>query len=197
MKKVINGLSELIRHGDHEAENDFFSHYGEKIDAIISTRLGVNNPDWEDVCSEIKTAILIKLREGMYDPEKGNLSSYIHGIALNKLKDYYKSQKKKKDHLQILNPEEIQEPANEKTDMEKEELRIILQNVLGSLKDKYKKVIYLRYYQELTIPEIADQLQIESRRVSERINYANKLIRKQCKKKNLLSIFWHNLLIYI
>ncbi len=68
--------------------------------------------------------------------------------------------------------------------------------VINELKEKYKKVIFLRYYQGLSILEIADKLEIESRRVSERINYANKLIRKQCKKINFLSIFWDNLLIY-
>lgn len=193
---LINGLSERIRNGDQEAENDFFSHYGEKIETIIRTRLGVNNPDWEDVCSEIKTALLINLREGKFNPEKGKLSSYIHGVAHNKLKDYYKSQKKKKNHLQILNPEEIRDPAGQNTDLEQKELRVILTRVINELKEKYKKVIFLRYYQGLSILEIADKLEIESRRVSERINYANKLIRKQCKKINFLSIFWDNLLIY-
>ncbi len=189
MNKVIDGLAERIRNGGQGAENELFSYYGEKIALIVKVRLDVNNPDWEDVCSEIKTAILIKLREGKYDPEKGKLSSYIHGIALNKLKDYYKSQKKKIDHLHILNPEEIQVPADEKTVMEQEELSVILRKVINKLNDKYKKVIYLRYYKDLSIQEISDQLQIESRRVSERINYANKLIRKQFKKMNLFQYF--------
>ena len=189
MNKIKDDWAERIRHGDKAAESELFSYYGVRIATTVKIRLGINNPDWEDVCSEIKTAILIKLREGVVDPKKGNLSSYFHGVALNKIKDYYKSEKKKKKHLQTPYSEEIPDPVDQKSELEMEELKRLIRKVINNLNEKYKDVIYLRYYQGLSIQEIATQLQIESRRVSERINYANKLIRKQCKKMDLFSIF--------
>jgi RNA polymerase sigma-70 factor, ECF subfamily len=185
-------LAERIFHGDQSAEQELFLDFGDKIAFIVQTRLGINNQDLEDICSEIKTAILIKLREGIYKPDKGSLSAYIYGIALNKIKDYYKSEKKRKNLFHSQIQEEIPIPDEDKTELEKQELQFIMRTIISSLKKKYKEVIYLRYYEGLSIPEIADQLQIEPRRVSERIHYAIKLLQKKCLKEKSSQYFTFN-----
>lgn len=55
---------------------------------------------------------------------------------------------------------------------------------LSKLDNKYQEVLLLRVYDELSIEEIANKIGIEKRRVSERINYALKLILKELKKQN-------------
>ena len=52
------------------------------------------------------------------------------------------------------------------------------------LKQKYREILLLRIYEEKSIEEISEHLKIERRRVSERINYAFKLLLKECKKEN-------------
>ncbi|MDP2363750.1 MAG: sigma factor-like helix-turn-helix DNA-binding protein, partial [Ignavibacteria bacterium] len=55
---------------------------------------------------------------------------------------------------------------------------------LASLDEKYKEVLLLRIYEEQSIDEISENIGIEKRRVSERINYALKLLLKEFKKQN-------------
>ena len=53
---------------------------------------------------------------------------------------------------------------------------------LEKLKPKYKVILYLYYYKELSRNEVAQKLGISPRRVSERVNYAQKLLKKMMKK---------------
>jgi len=49
------------------------------------------------------------------------------------------------------------------------------------LKPKYRDVLYFYYYQELSREEVAARLGISPRKVSELVNYALKLLRKEMK----------------
>ena len=51
--------------------------------------------------------------------------------------------------------------------MEKEELKKMLAESLEKLTDKEKKVILLYYYEELTLKEIAEVLEVSESRVSQ------------------------------
>jgi RNA polymerase sigma-70 factor (ECF subfamily) len=53
---------------------------------------------------------------------------------------------------------------------------------IEKLKPKYKEILYLYYYKELSRAEVADKLGISPRRVSERVNYAQKLLKRVMKK---------------
>jgi len=53
---------------------------------------------------------------------------------------------------------------------------------LEKLKPKYKEILYLYYYKELSRDEVAKKLEISPRRVSERVNYAQKLLKKMMRK---------------
>ena len=52
---------------------------------------------------------------------------------------------------------------------------------LAKLKPKYKEVLFLYYYRDLSREEVARRLRISPRRVSERVNYAQKLLKKHLK----------------
>ena len=62
--------------------------------------------------------------------------------------------------------------------MEKSERARQVERVVGGLKPKFRDVLYLYYYKELSRDEVARTLDISPRRVSERVNYALKLIQK-------------------
>jgi len=53
---------------------------------------------------------------------------------------------------------------------------------VSGLKPKFRDVLYLYYYRELSREEVARTLDISPRRVSERVNYALKLIQKAVRK---------------
>ena len=52
---------------------------------------------------------------------------------------------------------------------------------IKKLKPKYREVLYLYYYKDLSMEEVAEKLGISPRRVSERVNYSQKLLKKLIK----------------
>ncbi|MBE0713010.1 MAG: sigma-70 family RNA polymerase sigma factor, partial [Candidatus Aminicenantes bacterium] len=67
-------------------------------------------------------------------------------------------------------------------EMERREKAKQVELVVAGLKPKFRDVLYLYYYRELSRDEVARALDISPRRVSERVNYALKLIQKAVRK---------------
>jgi DNA-directed RNA polymerase specialized sigma24 family protein len=63
------------------------------------------------------------------------------------------------------------------------------------LDSPYREALELRYLQEFSIQEMSEKLGIPPRRVSERIHYALKLLRKAWKSAKILSISGLTLLL--
>lgn len=188
-----------IKNGDKEAESELVIKYGDKISFIIRRRIGWHHEDCDDLYQDAMLAVLESLRDGKFNQRKGgSLESYIYGITQNKLKDYFKYQKKQEvvKNSPIKDSESVIYGETE-LKLENKELRKILRNGIAKLKDKYRKVLFLRYFKEYSITEISDHLGIPTRRVSERINYAIKLLKKECDKGNFFSILFSPFLIYV
>ena len=184
-------LVEKIRTNmDTASEEKLIVRYNTRIIRQVRHKLGASNQDWEDLVSEIKMAVLISLREGKFDVSKGTpLGSYIYGVTINKLKDYFKLYKQQKQTTSDLEPDSLINLDIE-TNLEKKELHDILIKILSSLEIKFQEVLYLRFYEGLSISKISKKIDLPPKRVSERIHYALKLLRKKCKKEKFLSIFW-------
>ncbi|MCU0343232.1 MAG: sigma-70 family RNA polymerase sigma factor [Ignavibacterium sp.] len=180
-------LIEKIVSGDTDAENRLFLHFKERIEFLVRARLRnkISSDDQKDILSEAKQAILLSLRKGGFDPAKGKpLEAYIAGIVSNVVAMYFRNLTKTnptEDIDKLHKLESFTNPLMEILDYEKKE---IIRSALASLEDKYKEVILLRIYEEQSIEEISGKIGIEKRRVSERINYALKLLLKELKKKN-------------
>ena len=190
-------LIDQIRKGNQKAEEMLFIRFGSQISRKVYYAIGQSEGDWQDVVSTIQMAMLISLREGQFSPERGqSLGAYVYGITNNKLKDYYKKRKTLKssiDHTQI----DIPFNAGIHYQVERDEMQKRLRTLLKILKRKYQEVLYLKYYEELSVREISKKIGIPPRRVSERLNYAIKLLRKECENQNYFSIFHGILLILV
>lgn len=183
-EKII--IARIIE-GDSEAENYVFTHFRERIQFLVRVRSRGNIPaqDQQDIISEINQAILLSLRKGGFDPGREKpLEAYIAGIAGNIVGQYFRKLKREKINIDIDLQHHIENPGNILTDLIDEERVKKLKDYLQRLNQKYKEVLVLRVYENKSIEEIAKQLNIDRRRVSERINYAFKLLLKECKKDN-------------
>jgi len=180
-------LIDKIVSGDTDAENRLFLHFKERIEFLVRARLRnkVSADDQQDILSEARQAILLSLRKGGFDPAKGKpLEAYIAGIVSNIVAMYFRNLSREKPTADIDSFHSIESPDNplkEIIDAEKKEKLIV---ALSKLDNKYQEVLLLRVYDELSIEEIANKIGIEKPRVSERINYALKLILKELKKQN-------------
>lgn len=180
----------------NQSEKEIISAYKDKVVSVVRYRLGNRNEDYKDVANEILMAVLLSLREGRYDPSKGkSLESYIWGIVHNKIKDYYQWKTRQKD-LQAKASLEMDFIGDDPSRLEQQEYRDFLRRMLNSLSLKYQQVLYLRYFENISVNEIAQQLNIEPRRVSERIHYGLSLLKKKCKKEKFFSIFFITGIIY-
>lgn len=177
-------LVEQILNGNRHAEQELFAGFDKKISRKVRLSIGMSNADWKDIVSEIQLAVLDSLRSGRFDVQRGSsLGSYIYGITMNKIRDYFKQQKKRKRFA--IDAERTEDPsADEIDDLEQKERSYLLRGLLKGLQLKYKEVLYLRYYKEYSISEISQMINLPPRRVSERINYALRLLKKSARRKN-------------
>lgn len=185
-------LIEKIVSGDSEAENKMFLHFNERIEFLVRARLRgkVSSDDQKDILSEAKQAILLSLRKGGFDPAKGKpLEAYIAGIVSNVVSMHFRNLKKQNPSEDIDKHRSVKDSLNPLDDVLTLERKEKIKNALSKLDEKYREVILMRIYEEKSIEEISNQLGIEKRRVSERINYAFKLLLKELKKQKYFQYF--------
>jgi RNA polymerase sigma-70 factor (ECF subfamily) len=149
-----------------------------------------NRPeDAEDLIHEILVELLESLRAGRFDPNKGApLGNYVSGITSHVIQEYFRGQRKRQKLSASLQEESLI-AVNEEIALEKEELRQELRMLLKNLAPKYQEVLYLRFFEEMPVKDIAKKLNLPAERVSERINYAIKLAQKEIKKSKKASMF--------
>lgn len=186
-------IIEAIKKGNLRAEEELLNFFDDRIRFIVLSRLCNHLEEIDDVVQDIKMAVVISLRKGNFSNEKDGvtLGGYVYGITMNKISDYlkklYRDSKIKADYAE----DEVQ-PLTDTEFIEKDEIKEHLKKAIANLKHKYKEIIYLRYYEELSVQEISNQLNLPARRVSERINYAIKLLKKEVDNsafKMLMQLF--------
>ncbi|MGH7451611.1 MAG: RNA polymerase sigma factor [bacterium] len=192
-------LVQRIQAGDAAAEQELFLRYKDPILWKIRRHVKTDSENIKDLAGEIYLAILEGLRKQSFQPEKwATLEAYIWGITNNKIRDWFKKEKRENKIFDGDPPSEEMAVASEEYMLENDELVKLLRICLQALEFKYKEALELRYFKELSVPEISVQLGIPPRRVSERIHYALKLLRKAYQKRektaSILSVLF--LLIY-
>lgn len=151
-----------------------------KYRPIVSFRvkksLGSYTPDWEDVVNEIMLNAIEKLESGKFRGES-SVGTFIYTITSRRIIDHIRKKSKSLKYAPEPNP--FPQPQEHVENKERAEM---IARHLEKLKPKYKEILYLYYYKELSRDEVAKKLGISPRRVSERVNYAQKLLKKMMKK---------------
>jgi RNA polymerase sigma-70 factor (ECF subfamily) len=149
--------------------------YRPVISFRVRKALGSATPDWEDVVDEILTQAIEKVKTGAFRGDS-SVGTFLYTITTRRIIDHIRQKTKVLRHAP--EPAILPDPHDETENRER--ARQIAQ-VVNSLKPKFREVLYLYYYKELTRDEVARELGISPRRVSERVNYAIKLIKKSVK----------------
>jgi RNA polymerase sigma-70 factor (ECF subfamily) len=164
---------------DHQAPvidlNEVVVKYRPVVSFKVKKSLGVQTPDWEDVVNEVITQVIEKVKKGEFRGES-SIGTFIYTITSRRIIDHIRQ--KTKVLKSAPEPAPLPDPC---ADAEGRERARILAEAIQRLKPKFKEVLNLYYYQELTRDEVAERLGISPRRVSERLNYAQKLLRKIIK----------------
>ncbi len=155
--------------------NEVVVKYRPVVSFKVRKSLGAQTPDWEDVVNEIITQVIEKVKKGEFRGES-SIGTFIYTITSRRIVDYIRQ--KTKILRGVPEPSPWPDPCE---DAETRERAKILAEAIQHLKPKFKEVLQLYYYQEMSRSEVAERLGISPRRVSERINYAQKLLRKMIK----------------
>jgi RNA polymerase sigma-70 factor (ECF subfamily) len=158
------------------APEDAVLEYRPVISFRVRKALGSGNPDWEDVVNEILTQAVAKIKSGEFRGDS-SIGTFLYTITSRRIIDYIRQKTRVLKHAP--EPPPFPDPHVE---MEKRERARQVEAVVNSLKPKFRDVLYLYYYKELSREEVARTLGISPRRVSERVNYALKLIQKAVRK---------------
>jgi len=114
--------------------------------------------------------------------EKQAIKSWIYRIAINKCKDYLKSWHYKQLRLsQILSFTASTEKSIELKLITQDETEQLVQEIM-KLKPKYREVILLFYYEELSLQEIEQVLKLKSTTVKSRLYQARQLLKSRLEK---------------
>lgn len=133
-------------------------------------------PDWEDIVNEIMVNTIEKVKDGDFRGDS-SIGTFIYTITSRRIIDFIREKNKELKYA----PEPAQFPSPYEQVENKERSKLLAEK-LEKLKPKYKEVLYLYFYKDLSRAEVAKRLGISPRRVSERVNYAQKLLRKLIEK---------------
>jgi RNA polymerase sigma-70 factor (ECF subfamily) len=152
-----------------------FVKYKPIVTFRVKKSLGAYNPDSDDVANEIITNVVEKIKKGEFRGES-SIGTFIYTITSRRIVDYIRQKSKILKH--VPEPSSYPDPQEQIENQERAEMIAI---AIKKLKPKYREVLYLYYYKDLSREEVAEKLGISPRRVSERVNYSQKLLKKLIK----------------
>ena len=139
----------------------------------VRKSLGGGNPDWEDVTNEILLQVIEKVRSGEFRGES-SIGTFIYTVTSRRIVDYIRQ----KTRILKGAPDAgiLPDPQDK---VESDERAARLAEAIKDLRPRYREVLFLYYYKEMSREEVARELGITPAKVSERVNYAQKLLKKR------------------
>ncbi|WP_438318667.1 sigma-70 family RNA polymerase sigma factor [Sporosarcina sp. FA9] len=154
---------------------ELMTRYGEEIKRLAYTYVK-DHAAAEDITQEIFLTVYLKLDSFT---KKSSIRSWIYSIAINKCKDYLRSWHVRKISVR----ENIKDVLAAKWTRPDEELHAKMESAqlvdeVLRLPIKYREVILLHYYRELSIREISAILAIGESTVKVRLHRGREKLRK-------------------
>ncbi|MFU1792715.1 RNA polymerase sigma factor [Paenibacillus azoreducens] len=143
-----------------------------------------NRSDAEDLCQEVFVKAILADRSQVRD-----LKSWLLRIASNECNSVLRRRKNgwaKELSAYLLTRPGSSNPVEENIDQQ--EIRMEFERMYGKLPDKIRMVVTLRYVNDMTVPEIADVINIPEGTVKSRLNRGIKLLKKMSgfEKKEMI-----------
>ncbi|MEH6941009.1 sigma-70 family RNA polymerase sigma factor [Bacillus sp. JJ722] len=178
----VEHFQEFMEENREEWLEIIMDQYGEKL-----TRLAFNYlKDWGMAQDVVQDVFVICYRE-FEKKEIEYFKSWIYRITINRCKDVLKSSFVKK----ILFNNALIKSMKSKDHTPEMELvvndeKAILSQIVLSLPLKYREIIILYYYEELTVSEITSLLSINQNTVKTRLKRGRHLLKKLLESSDLV-----------
>ncbi|WP_411954657.1 sigma-70 family RNA polymerase sigma factor [Alkalibacillus sp. S2W] len=144
-------------------------YYGSDIKRVVLSYVK-NEADAEDVTQDVFITVYHKVDQFN---QQSQLKSWLFRIAINKSKDHLRSFKQRQQRIrdklmQSAQKDSIETQTPESISVEADENELLLQRVY-QLSEKYKEVIILYYFEQLSVQEIASILDTKSNTIKARL----------------------------
>ncbi len=161
---------ERVQRGDDAALAELLARYRARLFAFLTRRSG---PDAEDLFQE--TWLRVVRARDRFDPSR-RFSTWLYQIANNLCRD-----RGRRRAVEAGWRESVAEPARQERSLEAPPLDLALDmhRRLAALPDRLREVLLLRYYHQLTEPEIAEVVGIPRGTVKSRLHHAVRALRGQ------------------
>ncbi len=137
-------LVRRIQQGDHQAEAEFVRRYQRGV-AVIVARASRNQLPVEDLCQDVLTTALQKIRDGaVRDPDR--LSGFVAGLARMIALDHFRREKSRSAIEARMDPRPQSAPPVALAQLLQEEKADMVRAVLGDLESERDREILFRFY---------------------------------------------------
>jgi RNA polymerase sigma-70 factor (ECF subfamily) len=186
-------LALLYVEGDNEAFDELLSRNQKAIYSYIL--FFVHDPEIaNDIFQETFVKVISKLQEGRYT-DSGKFSFWVKRIAHNIIVDTYRHQKSthiveptKDNDLSVLSSNDLMD-INRENELVNTQVAVDLKKMMESLSEPQRVVVYLRFYQNLSFKEIAEQTCVSINTSLGRMRYALINMRRMARE-NGLQLHW-------
>jgi RNA polymerase sigma-70 factor (ECF subfamily) len=152
---------------------------------FIAKRLGTKPQATEEVFEETMVAAWKGFETFKH---KSSYFTWICRIALNKIADYYRGQVNERSKFVAPLLEELAYIEDKNISVEEkvalDDLRLSIRNCLNILPDKKRNLLYLRYWEELTVRQIAKRMNLSERAIEGKIYRAKQLLKRTLEEKD-------------
>ncbi|RPF53195.1 sigma-70 family RNA polymerase sigma factor [Aquisalibacillus elongatus] len=172
---IIQGTKELTEQERLEILEECMTKYGHEIKRVVYSY--IKDPtEADDITQDVFVDVYEKLNTFK---GQSQLRSWIYSIAINKSKDHLRSSQNRKR----IYKEKVIKLWDNKDDETPEKQSIRLENtnqLLNKVKQlpvKYREMVVLYYYEDLSLKEIADILSIKVNTAKVRLQRARKKLK--------------------
>ena len=178
-------LIQSAREGDREALRILYDQNKQRIFAF-AYQYTKNSEDAEDILQETFIKAFRSLPK--FNTQDGSrFSPWLYRISINCSLDYLRRNKKRKEKNSLIGRDYLENisPENDQSDpvkrRQKEETREKIDQILHKLSGQQRMVFVLKHYQQLTIKEIAECMNITEGGVKKQLFRAVSTIRESLK----------------
>lgn len=187
--KADETLVSLYAEGENQAFNVLLNRYKDKLYSYIYYIVR-NSEMTEDIFQETFMKAIITIRQGRYN-ENGKFSAWLRRIAHNLIIDSFRQEKSEnlvscdEPEVNILNNIGLAEGTIENAIVNRQILSDV-RRLMEFLPDEQREVVYMRFYQDLSFKEIAEQTGVSIITSLGRMRYAILNLRRMAEKNGVV-----------
>ena len=187
--KADETLVSLYAEGENQAFNVLLNRYKDKLYSYIYYIVR-NSEMTEDIFQETFMKAIITIRQGRYN-ENGKFSAWLRRIAHNLIIDSFRQEKSEnlvscdEPEVNILNNIGLAEGTIENAIVNRQILSDV-RRLMEFVPDEQREVVYMRFYQDLSFKEIAEQTGVSINTSLGRMRYAILNLRRMAEKNGVV-----------